>query len=362
MKLFKYLFSAIAAFSLYTTAVAQETCPLPIMVQVDNSDGALSDANVKFLDSKLKQLVASKGYGSSAELSHLCLMASVSETGDKQAISGTRMVVSGSFDVYLVLTNLLSGEDFGADNITVRGAGNNEAQMIHAAVARINPSNKELQRFLQNARVKVFDYYRSHIPSIISQARSESQRGNYDKALYLLSTVPPCVEGQDSVAKVMFDIFQDYLDVDCNKKLAAARSIWKSSQDEEGARAAAAYLAAIDSRSSCYGPAQELLGEISGRIDENLRRIIAREDEDRALEHELIRGEADLRRKKVENEFILRQQEIDAIRQISEAYVKSVLGPMVQKEESRKSNNDDEQYHEVNNDTKKGKPVIIINN
>lgn len=361
MKLYKILLITIAILSSITSN-AQETCPLPIMVMVDNSDGYLSEQNEKLLDAKLQQLVSSRGFGSSAELSHLCLRATVSDTGEKEVISGTRPMVVGSFDVYLVLTNLLSGENFGADNISVRGNGNNETQMLQRAMSRINPSNTELQRFLQNARVKVFDYYRSHIPSIISQALALSQRGNYDKALYLLSTVPPCVEGYDTVSAFMLKVFDEYLDVDCHEKLAAARSVWKATQNEEGAQAAAAYLAAIDHRSSCYSEAQELLAEISGKIDENIRRFIAREDEDRALEKELIRGEAELERKKVDNDFALRQQEIDAIRQIAQAYVQSVIGPMIQQNGQSQSNNQSQPVQDGGEGRQKGSPVIIVNN
>ena len=357
MKLYRILLTGIAIIA-GCSAMAQETCPLPIMVQVDNADGSLSDANVRLLDSKLKQLVASKGYGSNAELSHLCLQASVSDNGDKQIISGNRKIVSGSYEIYLVLTNLLSGENFGAGNISVKGAGNSESQQMQAALSHVNPSNRDLQILLQNARIKVFDYYRSHIPSIINQALSESQRGNYDKALYILATVPPCVEGQDSVAAVMLRVYQEYLDVDCNKKLTAARAVWGASQNEEGASAAAAYIAAIDRRSSCYPEAQELLAEISSRIDENLRRIIAREDEDRALQQELIRGEADLRRQQVQNDYELRQAEIEAIRQIGLAYAQTVIGDKIRNDRTPRPY-DREKDNKDGEENKKGRIVII---
>lgn len=326
---FKYLNSLLSIIFFVGVSFAQETCPLPVMVQVDNSDGSLSEGNVKLLDSKLQQLVATRGFGSSAELSHLCLRATICETGDKQVISGNRPVVAGSFDIYLVLTNLLSGENFGGENISLKGAGNSEAQLVQSAIARVNPSNRDLQIFLQNSRVKVFDYYRSHIPSILQQSRAFSQRGEYDKALYLLGTVPPCVEGYDTIASQMLATFQEYIDVDCTQKLNKARAVWAANQNEEGAKAAASYLAAIDSRSSCFPEAMELLEVIGSRIDENLRRIIAREDEERALQFELIRGKADLERQQVENEFLLRQQEIDAIRQLLLAYAQSVLGPII---------------------------------
>ncbi len=335
---------------------AQETCPLPIMVAVDNSNETLSSANVKYLDSKLQQIVAHRGLGSKAELSHLCLVASVSETGDKQVISGNRPLVTGSYDVMIVLTNVLSGEQFGADNITISGSGNNEASMIQGALSKINPANSDLQHFIQQSCVKVFDYYRSHIPAIIAQAKAMSQRGEYNDALYLLSTVPPCVEGYDTIGSVMLATYQDYLNVDCNQKLMAARAAWEASQNEEGAKVAAGYIAAIDPRSGCYEDARELLDKISGCIDENLRRIITRENEDRALEHELIRGEAELKRKQVENEFLLRQQEIEALRQLYQVYAESVLKTLLEQNAAR-WNSDPLRHNES-----KGTPVIIVNN
>lgn len=355
MNILRYFFIAITLTAI-SQMLAQETCPLPIMVAVDNSDETLSPANVKYLDSKLQQLVSYRGFGSKAELSHLCLVASVSETGDKQVISGNRPLVTGSFDVTIVLTNVLSGERFGADNITVSGSGNNEARMIQGAMSQINPANSDLQRFIQNSCVKVFDYYRSHIPSIIAQAKALSQRGEYNDALYLLSTVPPCVEGYDTIGSVMLATYQEYLNVDCNQKLMAARAAWEASQNEEGARVAAGYIAAIDPRSACYEEARELLDKISARIDENLRRIIAREDEDRALEHELIRGEADLKRKQVENDFLLRQQEIEALRQLYQVYAESVLKPLLEQNAARWNSNP------VRHNEGKGTPVIIVNN
>lgn len=332
MRLYRLSLLVATILMAYVHLMSQETCPLPVMVIIDNANGALSEENEKQLNLKLQQLVASKGFGSSAELSHLCLRASISDNGDKEVISGNRPIVSGSFDVYLVLTNMLSGENFGAENISLKGAGNNEARMFQSALARINPSNVTLQRFIQNARVKVFDYYRSHIPTILSQAAVLSQRGNYDEALYLLSTVPPCVEGYDTVAGAMMKTFDDYLDVDCHQKLAKANAIWAASKDNEGANAAAAYIAAIDHRSSCYSEALELLAKISDKLDENIRRSLAQEDEERALAIELIRGNEELKRKKVENDYQLRLQEIDAIRQLSQAYVQSVVGPLLQQQ------------------------------
>lgn len=361
MRLYNKTLIIISILAAILPARAQETCPLPVMVRVDDSGGALTSENARLLTQKLTQLVSSKGFGSSAELSHLCLTASVSDRGDREVISGTRPVVTGSFDVYLVLTNMLSGENFGSDNITLKGAGVSEGKMMQTALSRINPSDAALQRFIQNSKVKAFDYYRSHIPSIIKEADALSDRGDYDKALYVLSTVPPCIDGYEAVEDAMRQTFTKYLDVDCHKKLSKANAVWAVSKDEDGAAAAAAYIAAIDHRSSCYEEARELLAKISDKLDEDIRRSLAIEDEQRNLEIELIRGEAELRKDKQDKDYQLRSMEIDALRQLSQAYVESVLGPVLRQQEGQ-AQGMPAPAPEGGQDSAKGRPVIIVNN
>lgn len=307
--------AAVALASASAGAQVRE-CELPVMVSVTESDCTLSGANIEMLQNKITQAVTTEGFGGS-ELSHLCLTVSVSET-DKQVTSGTRPVVSQGIEIYLVLTNLLGGEKFGSTSIAVRGAGHNEAQALRKAISGINTSNRDLQRFLARARDKVTAYYAGHIPSIIRQSQVLATRGEYEKALYTLGTVPPCTPGYDDVADAMMAVWQTYIDKDCADKLSKAMAVWHAAQTEEAAMTAAAYLAAIDHRSACAEDARALLAEISGKIGENIARVIAREDEDRAFDKEQKRAEIDLRR-----------QEIDAMRQLALAYAQYVLGPVV---------------------------------
>lgn len=306
-------------------AAADESCPLAVMVLVDNSDGQISDSNAGLLHNKMEQAVASQGFGGS-EMAPLYLKTSTSEI-QKGVISGNRPIVSTQLDVYLVMGNLLgSGEEFGSTSFTVTGAGNNEAQAVQNALAKINTANSDLQKFLRNSHSKVFDYYRAHIPAIAKQARIIAKRGEYEKALYILSTVPPCCGDYGEVEDAMIDVWQEYIDVDCAAKLAKAQAIWRSAQTEEAAREAAEYIAAIDSRSRCAADAKVLLDEIAARIGENIARVIAREDEDRAFEKEKARADMDLRRQELD----IKREEALAIRDIALGFAQNVLGAAVQ--------------------------------
>lgn len=311
----KFLLTLLACVSLNVYAA---DCQLPVMVAVDNDNETLSDANTHQLLSKLETLVGTNGYGGT-DYSHLCLVAKVDET-QKDVISGSRPLVTATYEITLVMTNLLGKEKYGSITISAAGSGRNEAQTLQSAISKVNPTNAELQKFLETTHRKIMTYYAAHLPAIVKQSEVYATQGNYERALYELASVPPCVDDYDAVADAMISVWQQYVDKDCYDKLQKARAIWNATQNEEGARAAAPYLAAIDYRAQCAQEAKALVDEIGARMYDNLRRIIEREDEDREFDKEVKRTLLDQR-----------QQQIDAIRELALAYVQGVIAPTVGK-------------------------------
>ncbi len=318
MKRLNCILASIAVFfsACPDNVLAQDNgCDIPVMVKV--REGNIPDAaNADHLADKLDRMLTQQGFGGS-ELANLCLEAVVSEN-DKEVISGTRALVVADLEVNLVLSNVLSGEKFGSISTSIKGTGKNESQAFRKALAQFKASDDRYQYFLQRCRSKIMDYYRTHIPSIVRQSEILADRGEYEKALYGLAAVPPCAAGYEAVADALMAVWQNYRDTDCNAKLAKAKAIWHSSQTEEAAREAASYIAAIDRRSACVEEADELLADISSAVGDNIARTILREDEDRDFEKEMARSTIDLKR-----------QEIDAIRELALAYVRNVVGPVV---------------------------------
>lgn len=308
---------ALLSISLGMEIKAQNAkdCELPVMVTVSDKS-ALNSEVANLLKARLERIVCRDGFGG-ADMSHLCLTASVVPI-DKEIMSGMRPLVTAKVEVTLVMSNLMGGEKFGAITTTLSGGGKNEDLAVKSAIARMNANDKTFQDFMKQCHAKVFDYYRAHIPAIIKQSEVMANRGEYEKALYSLACVPPCVEGYDKVGDAMLAVWQEYLDEDCSEKLAKAKAVWHSSQTEEAAKIAAAYLASINRKSACVEEAEALLAEISDKISGNISRLLAQEDEDRAFNKDQAR---------IDNE--LRQQQIDAIRELSLSYVQNVVGPLV---------------------------------
>ena len=325
--------SALAAIALCFGAnafAAADTCPLPVMVDVQNTNDILSDRNVEHLTHKLIQAVAHEGYGGE-ELAYLCLSAAVEEN-DKQVISGSRPLVACQAEVYLVLSHVISGEKFGSTSIKISGAGHNDAQAFQKAFSQINPRNPELLKFLRAAHDKVFEYYNSHVKSIAQQATILTQRKEYEKALFMLSSVPPCVDDYDIIADALMNVWQTYINRDCAEKLANATAIWRVQKTQEAAMEAAAYIAAINRESDCVEQADALLAEISDKLDADYARQLALEDEQRAIEQQNREFGQEMQRHEIElrhEDNRLKEQEIESIRQIGLGFAKEVLGPLI---------------------------------
>lgn len=308
------------------------SCELPIMVKVSEKSNIASE-NADMLKTRLERIVTQLGYGGT-ELSHLCLEATVTPT-DRELLSGTRPLVTTTIEVTLLMYNVIGGERFGSTTLELKGAGKTENIAVKAALAGFNPNDDRYQKYLERCHSKVMDYYRSHIPYIIQQSEILSHRGEYEKSLYLLSTVPPCVAGYEKIAETLLAVWQEYLNEDCSDKLAKARTVWNAAQTEEAAKEAAAYLAAIDRKSECVEEADKLLAEISGKISENINRLLLQEDDNRAFEKESARAEIELRR-----------QQIDAIRQLALAHAQNIVTPAVEEKSPHQdidSNNNTEE-------------------
>ena len=102
----------------------------------------------------------------------------------------------------------------------------------------------------------------------IRQAKSLSTKQDFEQAMYLLTSIPTCINNYDAVEAAILSTFQTYVNQDCTGKINKARHAWNASQDREGAKIAGAYLAAINPAAQCYDDAMELADEIRERIGE----------------------------------------------------------------------------------------------
>lgn len=310
---------ALMAFIFTQSVQAQNDCSIPIMVKVVNDNNLLSDADINDLTHRLERVVSREGYGAE-DLAYLCLLAYVSEN-EKEVISGNRPIVAMETELHLIVGNAKSGEKYASTSLVMQGAGQKESQVYRKAFAHLNQHNTELIAFLKNAQEKVKKYYESHIPAMVKQADLMTQRGEYEDALFMLSSIPPCCEGYERVEESIIKIWTTYINRECSEQLAKAQALWRTNKTQEGALAAAAYIAAINRESDCASAADELLAEIESKLDEDYARALAQEEEQKQYEREQVEKDRELRRE----EMNLKQKELEGIRDVALSFADSIM-------------------------------------
>lgn len=305
---------------IFPQKIQAQECSMPIMVKVVNDNNLLTQADINDLTHRLERVVSKEGYGTE-ELAYLCLLAYVSEN-EKEIISGNRPIVAMETELHLIVGNAKSGEKYASTYLTMQGAGNKESQVYRKAFAHLNQHNSELVAFLKNAQKKVMEYYEGQIPAMVKQADLMTQRGEYEDALFMLSSIPPCCSGYEPVEESIIRIWTTYINRECSEQLAKAQAIWRTNKTQEGALAAAAYIAAINRESDCASAADELLSEIEAKLDEEYARALALEEDQKQYEREQVEKERELRHEKMN----LKQKELEGIRDVALSFADSVLG------------------------------------
>lgn len=256
----------------------QQDCTVPMVVLVGGQSDGIPEASRQALTQKLRQAVTQNGMEGGAKFATFSLVGHATE-GNKEALSGSRPLITLTLNLELFVGNNYTGEKFAATSLTLNGAGQSEAQAFSAAFAQINTGNARLQQFLKEAKEKVNTYYATQTPAILSRARAFATRHEYEEALALLSSVPTCSSQYADVEDALVEVFQSYVDYDGAQKVAAARAVWAAAQDKEAAAKAGALLASIDPSSSAIPDAQQLAEQIRQRIgdDWEFYKEIARE-------------------------------------------------------------------------------------
>lgn len=293
------------------TVFAANPCNVPLAVRVSNPDATLSAADVNALGSRLKQALMAEGFGASDSLAAFALEASVRETG-REALGGNRPMVAMLFETDIALVNRLTGETLSQHSLRLNGTGANENAARSAAVNSLNPSNRQLRRFMGHTDSDIANFYLSQLPTLETRALTLSRNGEYQKAMAILTTVPECIPDYSTVQATMETVWQQFRDADCAVKMRLARAAWLSTQNEEGARLAAAYLAAIPERSACEDDAAALLEEIRIWVENERRRLIEKEERER--QDEIDRFNAQLQ---------VQMSYIEAMRAIGMEYARS---------------------------------------
>lgn len=293
----KILFLLSAVLLLRSVTFAQNT-DTPLRVIIPAETGIPTEA-AAYLQNRLMQLVTGHATGVEEYGTSQFFITAKTYTETKDVIGSAPTMYSINLVVTLYIADWVNDQLYSNMSFNARGVGESETKAYINAFRRMNVNDPKIKQFLSDSRNRIIQYYTTQGPTIIQQARTLARQRNYDKALFLLASIPSSCETVYRDAQVtLLEVYKQYVDYTGEKLLAQARSIWVATQNREGAADAAQLLSEIDPDASCYKSAEGLSKEIQSRIGE----------------------EWTLTLKAYNDSVSLEKQRIDAARQVGIAY------------------------------------------
>lgn len=243
-----------------------EASQIEITSYVPDQVEGLTDIARNNLENKLSQIITASGIGISSGNSRFIITANVVVL-TKDITPTAPPMQAYTLGLNLYIGDGMEGIKFSSCSITLKGVGENETKAYMSALKNLKVEDPKYQDFIAKAKVKIMDYYNRKCDFIIKDAKALASQEQFDAALFKLSTIPDacksCYDKSLPVAKV---IYKQFIDNDCKIKLAAAKNIWNTSQDESGAYAAGEYLTEISPNSGCYSEAKSFTDKIGAKI------------------------------------------------------------------------------------------------
>ena len=244
---------------------AAETEFLPISVYAaDNSENFPEGAKA-MMENKLTQLLTRNGIAGLDYTGQFLLTVTTTPL-DKDIIAGPPSKIAEKMEMNLYIVDAYAKTIFSTTSFSVRGLGETENKCYLNAISRMPLQSPAIAQFIQEGKEKIIGYYDHEGEALIKKAQFLAKQKKYDEALFLVTLIPQQCKHYDAALAAGLDIYQQYLDNECNINLAAARQAWAAQQNAEGAALAGEFLAKILPDAGCYGDAMALYKEIKGKV------------------------------------------------------------------------------------------------
>lgn len=263
MKKIKYTFAVLLLVCSWQ--LQAQNCDIPLRVILPQQAEEMPSASQSYLINKLRKIVVDNGIVGGSEYSPFAITAKL-DIIEKHILSSAPTKIVQTIDISLYIIDTKEEKVFSSTTIEVKAVGNNETKSYMDGIKQIQPSNPNVQSFIQKGKDKILDYYNRNYSTIIKKAQALAALKQYEEALFYITSVPECSIGYDAATKASFTIYKSYIDQLCIENLALAKMAWAAEQNQLGAEKAGEYLSNIYPESSCYDEAMQLHKEIKSKV------------------------------------------------------------------------------------------------
>lgn len=261
----KKIFSIFMAALMSASVMAAETQFLPISVYAADDQESFPAGAKAMVENKLTQLLTKNGIAGLDYTGQFILTVTTTPL-DKDVLPGPPAKIAEKMEMNLYIVDAYAKTIFSSTSFTVRGLGETETKCYLNAFSHMPLQTPAIAKFIEEGKNKIVEYYDHEGEQLIKKANYLMGQKQYEEALYWVSLIPQQSKNYDAALAAGLQIYQAYVDNQCNINLAAARAAWAAEQNKEGAYAAGEYLANILPDAGCYGEAMELYQEIKGKV------------------------------------------------------------------------------------------------
>lgn len=261
------IYTSMLAIACCVASMAQNApmTNMAILVVVEEMTEPVPAAAKVQMENKLTALLTQNGISSTAWQNRFVITAFVVPQ-TKDILPGAPTRIAETMDVMFYIADVYNQLVFSTATISAKGVGNTEAKSYMDALRHINLNSPKLTTFVEQGKAKIVNYYNTQAPIIIEKANTLAQQKDYQQALYLLATIPAECSYFTQANQRGLEVYQMYIDYDCQRNLASARAAWATEQNAQGAAAAGEYLQLIYPDAKCYQEAIDLYKEIKSKV------------------------------------------------------------------------------------------------
>lgn len=220
----------------------------------------------KLLQTKLVQIITSNGIADDKYIVRFVLTAKVNIVS-KDIVAGPPQRISQKVDITLMIGDIDADKVMSSITIPAIGIGQSEEKAFISAFKNINPNDKRISEFIQEAKEKIIIYYNTNCRDIINKAQKQYSLQNYEQALLLVSNVPDvCTDCYLQCSQLAEKIYADMINAKGNELLAKAKAAWAKNPNGQGAKEATNLLSQINFAASCQNQAKALLADITSQM------------------------------------------------------------------------------------------------
>ncbi len=183
--------------------------------------------------------------------------------GEKQVVEGgMQKLTVCKFTLELELKNWILNSTLHKETFMLTGTGMALQDAFGNAINKAN--DKQFSDFLSKSQTKIIAYYEKECKKIMENASKEEEKGNFEKAILLLSAIPDegvsCSKDAEAMKE---EALYAYQNAQCKQKLLEAKILAASQKYEEALQK----LAQIPSETECQKNRDEMIDQIAKKYE-----------------------------------------------------------------------------------------------